>query len=72
MALRKFCDNDQKSLTDGEFVQLRGTVCDQWEHDGITEFRYLTPKPGDYTFCNDACEMEWRARQRTRRSFKMV
>lgn len=72
MALVKVCDACGTGLGgDIEFVQTKGSVSDQYEPgDGTVEFRYLTTKQDEtHTFCDDKCEMNWRAVQRKKREF---
>lgn len=72
MAFAKLCDNCGSELG-GElnFIQTRGTISDQYEPgDGYVEFRYLTSRPEEvHTFCDDACEMQWRDKKRGQRHF---
>lgn len=72
MAIIKACDNCGKRLGgDDPFVQTKGSVSDQYENDGIVEFRYLTQgRDSQHTFCDDTCEMEWRDKQRKKRKFE--
>lgn len=72
MAIVKICDFCSKKLG-GEtwFVQTQGSVSDQYEPGGTrVEFRYLTDKKDEvHTFCDDDCEMDWRARRRDIKDF---
>lgn len=71
MALIKICDNCKSGLGgDHPFVQTKGSVSDQYEPgNGVVEFRYLTSRDETHTFCDDACDMAWRAKQRSKKEF---
>lgn len=72
MAFLKLCDNCGATLGGEDvFIQTKGSVSDQYEPgNGKVEFRYITDKNDEvHTYCDDECEMEWRDKQREKKSF---
>lgn len=71
MAFVKICDNCSRTLGgEDTFVQTKGSVSDQYEPiSGGVEFRYLSSRDEQHTFCDDQCEMDWRDKQREKKSF---